>query len=390
MKNSLLIALILLVSCGKNASEVTAEKGILNHERPEAISTKIALNDTPREIIVFAFPEQSEVADYYFDRSNSHLEEKDFSDLFSLVNYGSNYTFDITKDMTPVQKVQGLIGKVITISDARDNARRGAFEPSQIVLKTVRKVTEKLNSKAPCFVVTKRGHKNKGKCYLKPMANITANTPKILKGESCRDLEGYIASYFNLSPDENIPTAAETDYFLSSNEQPDLENDLLICKQNQEIAERFLSLAGLGKLEVATLVGSAEAGIKDKLLFKAASELDTVFGAEDKDSTVIFNPETLNFEKFSVAMDFFDGSGPAEYGPEHGNMTQPVISEINGSGFYRVDFEIKTPLFTLKTLGLSLELDPIFGLRISGKTKLYYLDGHTRSGIIRIDVSAKE
>jgi hypothetical protein len=306
-----------------------------------------------------------------------------------LVNYGSNYTFDITKDMSPVEKVQGLIGKVITISDARDSARRAAYEPSKIALETVRNVTKKLNSKTPCFMV-KPGHKNKGKCYLKPMANITANTPKILKGESCRDLEGYIASYFNLSPDENIPTAAETDYFLSSSERPELEKDLLTCKENKAIAERFLSLAGLGKIEVATLLGSAENVIKDKLIFKAASEIDTVVGAEDKDTIVIFNPETLNFEKFSVAMDFFDGSGPAEYGPEYGNMTQPVISEINGSGFYRVDFEIKTPLFTLKTLGLSLEIDPIFGLRISGKTRLYYLDGHTRSGIIRIDVSAKE
>jgi hypothetical protein len=390
MKKSLLIALILLVSCGKNASEVSAEKVILNHEKPEAISTRITLNDTPREIIIFAFPEQSEVADYSFDRSNSHLEEGDFNALFSLVNYGSNYTFDITKDMSPVEKVQGLIGKVITISDARDSARRAAFEPSKIVLKTVQKVTEKLNAKAPCFAVTKRGHKNFKKCYLKPVAGITANTPKIHKGGSCRDIDANISSYFNISSDENIPTATETEYFMSENERPELESDLLTCKQNQEIAERFLSLAGLGKLEVATLVGSAESVIKDKLLFKASSEIDTVVGAEDKDSTVIFNPETLNFEKFSVAMDFFDGSGPAEYGPEHGNMTQPVISEINGSGFYRVDFEIKTPLFTLKTLGLSLEIDPIFGLRISGKTRLYYLDGHTRSGIIRIDVSAKE
>src|SRR5574343_652834 len=116
-----LIALLLLAACGKNAPQTEAEKYIINHEKPDPLSTRIELKSEPREIILFAFPEQSEVADYSFDRSSSLLSDEDVKDLFSLVNYGDQYLFEITKDMTTAEKVQGLIGKVITIADARDN-----------------------------------------------------------------------------------------------------------------------------------------------------------------------------------------------------------------------------------------------------------------------------
>lgn len=382
-----IIALLFLVACGKNAPVSEAEKYIINHERPEPISAKIALNEEARDIIIFAFPEQSEVANYSYDRSSSLLSDADFKDLFSMVNYGEKYLFDITKDMTPAEKVQGLIGKVITIADARDNTTRNALMPKKIIANFSQKINDKLNKEFPCYEVDKRGHKNFRKCYLKPFSGITKTTPKKWKIENCGGIENSISSYLNLSPDENIPVSSESEYFLSPNQMPDLKSDLTTCKENEDLINRYASLYGLGKMEVATLVGSAELPGKDKLLFKAASEAETSLTG---DHTVIFNTETLTFEKFSVVIDFSDGSDPALYGPEYGNMTQPVVTEINGSGFYRVDFEIKAPQFTLKTLGLSLEIDPIFGLRVSGKTRLYYPDGRSRAGIMRIDVSAKE
>lgn len=384
MKKSL-IALLLLAACGKNAPQSEAERYILNHDRPETLNASIELSDEAREIIILAFPEKSEMENYSFDRSKSSIEEeKDFIDLFSLVEYGDKYTFDIPKDMTPTEKLQGLIGKIITIADARDNSRRMSFEPKKIIAKITGEINQKLISDFPCYEVTKRRHANIRKCYLKPVPGVTKDVPKNWGIQTCGGIESAFKQYLNLSPDESIPANSESEYFLSANQIPNWSEEIATCNQNEELVKRYESLAGLGKLEVASLLGSAE--ISDKLIFTAASQIETGLSGE---FTVVFNPKTLVFEKFLVTMDFKDGT-KAEYSPENGNMTMPIVTEINGSGFYRVDFEIKTPLFTLKTLGLSLDLDPIFGLRVSGKTRLYYHDGRTRAGIIRIDVPVKE
>ncbi len=390
MKNISLITLLLLVACGK-APQSNADRQILNHERPEPLTTLVKLKSEPREIIIFAFPDQSEVKDYYYDESKRFASEEDFETLFSMIPYGNNYTFNITKDMTPAQKVQGIMGKVIAIADARDKSRRETFEPRKKVLELARKTQESIKD-FPCYEVTKRGNKNRGKCYLKPIPGITKDTPKErIEMETCNDIEAVSKNYLTVSPDSGIPANTETEYFLSADKLPDLESDLATCEEQAEIVEKYENIAAVGKLEVAMLVGSGEIPGKDKLLFRAKSELDRdIDGGSDLESTIVFNTKTLTFEKFSIAINFYDGSEPVLYGPEHGNMEMPVVTEINGSGYYRVDFEIKAPKFTLKTLGLSLEVDPIFGLRVSGKTMLHYADGRTRPGIMRIDVSPKE
>ena len=394
MKRLILLSLILLVSCGQNADQAEAEKVILNHEKPEPISTRIKLNSEPHEIILLAFPDQTEVSDYSFVRSNSNLSDEEYNGLFNLVSYGDKYVFDITRDMTPAQKVQGIMGKVITLSDARDNAIRQSHEPKKLISSITKKIQDNLNQNFPCFEVypdvNPKKHKNFKKCYLKPVVGITKKTPKFWKSESCKSTRASVDSYLKLATDENIPASATTEYFMDSNLAFDWIKDLDICDKNEELVERNKTLHGLGKIEVATLLGTAEEKIKDKLIFKAKSDLDDVNGAEEMEYTVIFNPETMEFEEFSIPIDFFDGSGPELYSPQLGNMTPIVVSEINGSGFFRVDSEIKAPLFTLKTLGLSLDLDPILGLRVSGKTMLYYHEGHTRAGILKIHVTPKE
>jgi hypothetical protein len=138
-------------------------------------------------------------------------------------------------------------------------------------------------------------------------------------------------------------------------------------------------------------VGLAEIEGGDKLVFKARSEVDNDISADDsEDDPIEFDPSTRTFKKISLTIDFQDEAGPTVFSPEKGNMTQPVVSEINGSGFYQANFEIKGPGFTLKTLGLSLTIDPIFGLRMAGKTMLYYDNGNTRPGVFRLDISPEE
>ena len=116
----------------------------------------INLNSEHREILLCAFPEESEVRDYFFDRSSSLLSDEDSKDLYSLLNDGEKYSSDITKDMAPALKVQGIIGKVMALLDAKDNARRLSYGPKKIISSTVQIITEKLNAEFPCYLVTVR------------------------------------------------------------------------------------------------------------------------------------------------------------------------------------------------------------------------------------------
>ncbi|MFI5390763.1 MAG: hypothetical protein ACHQYQ_05320 [Bacteriovoracales bacterium] len=385
MKKSIL-ALLLVLGCGKNAPQAVAEKFIINHKRPESISSLINLKKEPEEIIIFAFPNESEVKDYSYDAPKRFANEEDFKDLFSLINYGDKYTFDITKEMTPKEKVQGIMGKVVAISDARDSAKRNFFELKKKESALVEKMNEKLNE-IPCYKVTKRRHKNIGKCYLKPIPDITNSTPEVRSMTTCADVASEMNKYVGLNADTSIPASAVGEYILSSDKISDLESQSYSCK----MLDKNYNLAGVGKLEVAMLVGLAEIEGGDKLVFKARSEEDGDISADDsQDDPIEFDSINMTFKKFSMTIDFQDESGPTVYSPEKGNMTQPVVSEINGSGFYQVNFEIKGPGFTLKTLGLSLTIDSIFGLRMAGKTMLYYNNGNTRPGVFRLDISPEE
>ncbi len=386
MKKSLL-ALLLVVACGKNAPQSEADKFIINHERPEALSSLITLKKEPAEIIIFAFPNESEVKDYSYDASKRFASEEDFNDLFSLINYGDKYTFDITKEMTPKEKVQGIMGKVVAISDARDSAKRNFFELKKKESSIVEKINERLNNEFPCYKVTKRRHQNIGKCYLKPVPEITTQTPEVRSLTYCNHVDTAIKAYIGLKPDTSIPASADGEYILSSDKISELRTQSYSCT----MMDKNYNLTGVGKLEVAMLIGLAEIEGGDKLVFKAKSEEDGDVSADDsEDDPIEFDSINMTFKKFSMTIDFQDESGPTVYSPEKGNMTQPVVSEINGSGFYQVNFEIKGPGFNLKTLGLSLTIDPIFGLRMAGKTMLYYHNGNTRPGVFRLDISPEE
>jgi hypothetical protein len=386
MKKSLL-ALLLVLGCGKNAPQAVADKFIINHDKPESISSLINLKKEPAEIIIFAFPNESEVKDYSYDASNRFANEEDFNDLFSLINYGDKYTFDITKEMTPKEKVQGIMGKVVAISDARDSAKRNIFELKKKESAVLQIMNERLNNEFPCYEVTKRRHKNIGKCYLKSVPEITNTTPKVRSLTNCSQVDGAIKEYIGLKADTSVPAAAVSEYFLSSDKISDIEAQSYSCK----MMDKNYNLTGVGKLEVAMAVGLAEIEGGDKLVFKARSEVDNDISADDsEDDPIEFDPSTRTFKKISLTIDFQDEAGPTVFSPEKGNMTQPVVSEINGSGFYQANFEIKGPGFTLKTLGLSLTIDPIFGLRMAGKTMLYYDNGNTRPGVFRLDISPEE
>jgi hypothetical protein len=382
----LLISLILLTSCGKNADSKTAQSVILDHERPLPINRKLTLSDMPREILLFAFPNQNEVADFSFDHNHKLWNEEEMKDVLSLVDYGDQYLFEIPRDLSPEKKVQGIIGKILAISDARDESLRKSDVPKKMISSLTQEMREKFNQDFPCFEVTKKESPNYKKCYLMPIPNVTKPTPTKWRFETCKGLKDAVESFSNIAADA---LATSENYRPSPQKIEDVTGQLPNCMANEDLVEKFKALHGTGKTLAAVLIGAAEEKLPhDKLIFTAKSELDDLDGPDMP--KVSFDIENFKFGEFSVPIDFNDGEGPVVYSPDRNNMTVPTVTEINSSGLFRVDFEIRTPLFTLKTLGLSLDLDPVIGLRVSGRTRLYYPDGHTRDGILRIDLPIQE
>jgi len=387
-----ILPILLLISCG-DAEKRTAYSNVHDFGETPALMTDLKLDSEVREIIVFSFPEAHEVENFEFTKKTTYRgdvvwNQTWWDNMFNLVPYGKDYKKEIPMDMDADQKVQELVGKILTISNSRDHAWRKKHTLLGQAKTVFPEIAKVLNKDFPCFEVKRgranRKNPNKGKCYLKKISKVTKSRAKKWKFSTCSALTRGLEKYKDLKVETNVTEDLKEDFFVSEKALKPLLEKAAVCV---ELA-KMVQLRADGKLLVANMIGAAGEAIGAKLLAKGASDQDVVGGGNV--SEVEFDPKTMSFSKFQLAIDFKDEDNTTVYSPELGNVTNLEVVNINGSGHWMVNFTIHTAEYDLETQGLSIAIDEEFGMRMSGKTKLFYPDGSMRRGIMRIDLAIAE
>ena len=438
-----LFTLLLLASCG-DAERNTAVKELVNFDTTPALMAEVKLNKDVREVILFAFPKADEAENFSFTTENSRWDQSIWDKMFGsyakgeneeelrLLDYGHQYEHPITLDMDNDEKVQDLIGKIFAIGEARDQAWRLKHDP-EIKFKAFMTTYKKLfNEDYPCYMVTKRRNKNRKRCFLKPVEGITKEVQNVWNLDSCGGLKNAIKKY-KYKKDDSL-SAEEKEVLLFSDKKLLTKIKKLIpkCKELEKTVKTFSGFRGDGKLMVAEMLGVAGEAAGAKLIGKVQSQIDDIDGK--KESVIEFDPKTLTFSRFQLAINFHDGNEsfetiefslegtrdckiplteeeikerddlykkkvsdevekadlPNQKRKFQCKVTDLSVFEIGNSGYFQVDFKMHTQEFRWESDGLSLAIDPVFGVRISGKTKYFYPNGPSRRGIIRIDLGLKK
>ncbi len=420
-----LITLTLLFSCG-DAERKTIDSELVNHTAPPALTAAIELDSDVMEVIMFSFPNKGEARDFSFTEETPQWDQAIWENMFgtfdkdngvSLLDYGHYYDAPITKDMGEDEKIQDLIGKIMAIGEARDEAWRLRHAPLKEIETLLAGYKTKFNKEFPCFEVKKKKHPNRKKCYLQKVAGVTKKKAKKWRFGSCSGLKKPLKMYSGYKTDDTI-SEEQAFTFTDLDLLAEIKAVIKDCTAMEKIVRKMESLRGEGKLMVAELLGVAEQAVGKNLISKVQSQIDDVDG--EKESVIEFDAEKVKFGRFQLAINFYDGNETLEYsfkGSENCKIPKKVIDkedgteetihvpiiknnpkckitdlkvfEIGTSGFYHVDFKIQTKDFLWTTDGLSLDIDEVFGMRITGKTKLFYPDGTMRRGIIRIHVVQK-
>jgi hypothetical protein len=394
MKKLLVILpILLLISCG-DAERRTVNSTLHDFSDRPALMTDLELDSEVREIIVFSFPKAHEVSNFEFTKKTTYKgdivwNQTWWDNMFNnLVGYGKFYNSEIPMDMDAELKVQDLVGKILTISNARDQAWRNKHELLVQTETIFPEIAKALNKDFPCFEVKRSGanrkNPNKGKCYLKKINKVTKSRAKKWRISSCKAATKALEKYQGLTVETNVAEEVKTEYFINEEKLKSLFDKTKVCVE----IDKFVNLRADGKLLVANMIGAAGEAIGAKLLAKGASMQDVVGGGNV--SEVEFDPKTMTFNKFQLAIDFNDQDTTTVYSEEAGNLTNLEVRNINNSGHWEVNFTIHTEDFRMETLGLSIALDEVFGMRMSGKTKLFYPDGTMRRGIMRIDLAIED
>ena len=412
-----LITLTLLFSCG-DAERKTIDSELVNHTAPPALTAAIELDSDVMEVIMFSFPNKGEARDFSFTEETPQWDQAIWENMFgtfdkdngvSLLDYGHYYDAPITKDMGEDEKIQDLIGKIMAIGEARDEAWRLRHAPLKEIETLLAGYKTKFNKEFPCFEVKKKKHPNRKKCYLQKVAGVTKSKAKKWRFGSCSGLKKPLKMYSGYKTDDTI-SEEQAFTFTDLDLLAEIKAVIKDCTAMEKIVRKMESLRGEGKLMVAELLGVAEQAVGKNLISKVQSQIDDVDG--EKESVIEFNAEKVKFDRFQLAINFYDGNETVEYSLDGTRdctkelgfkeaatlveensqclITDLKVFEIGTSGFYQVDFKIQTKDFLWATDGLSLDIDEVFGMRITGKTKLFYPDGTMRRGIIRIHVVQKK
>ena len=387
-----ILPILLLISCG-DAEKRMVDSTTYNYGETAPLMTDLELSSEVREIIVFSFPKAHEAANFEFTKETTYKGDIVWNqiwwdNMFDLLPYGQVYKKEIPMDMDADEKVQELVGKILTISNSRDKAWRKKHLLLGQTKTLLPEIAKTLNKEFPCYEVKRgranRNNPNKGKCYLKKISKVTKSRAKKWKFSTCNSLTRALGKYQGLKVETNVTEELKNEYFIAQKTLQPLLAKAEVCTK----IDKFVNLRADGKLLVANMIGAAGEAVGAKLLAKGASLQDVVGGGNV--SEIEFDPKTMSFKKFQLAIDFNDEDSTTVYNPELGNMTYPVVTNINGSGNFVVNFTIYTDDFRLETLGLSIALDEVFGMRISGKTKLFYPDSTERRGILRIDLAIED
>lgn len=412
-----LITLLLLASCG-DAERKLVESELIKFDTPPALMASENLDSDVYEVILFSFPNKGEVKDFSFTEETPQWDKSIWENMFgtfdkenlvNLIDYGHKYEHPILGDMEDDEKVQDLIGKIMAIGEARDNAWRLRHAPLIDVNKLFRDYKAKFTKEFPCFEVKKKKHPNRKKCYLQKVAGVTKSSPKKWRIGSCSGLKKPLKMYTGYKADETI--SGETEFtFQDTDFIEGLKANILECAKLEKKVKKMESLRGEGKLMVAELLGVAEQAAHNTLIGKVQSQVDDVDG--EKESIIEFDQKTMSFKTFQLAINFYDGNETVEYSLDGSRDCRKELSftetaslveenskckisdlkvfEIGSTGLYQVEFKMQTKNFLWTSDGLSLSIDDVFGMRITGKTKLLYPDGTMRRGIIRIHLQLKK